>query len=421
MTWISELETIAPSSRSEVAAYAVDGRIPRLVCFPADIDELSRCLAAADRQGLAVIPAGCGSHLGVGRPPARYDLAISTRRMNRVLAHEAADLTVTVEAGITIAELEDRLAIAGQSLPLDPPRAEAATVGAVIATDAWGPLRHSQGRVRDLVIGLRAVLADGTIVRSGGQVVKNVAGYDLMKAFCGSHGALGIIAEASFKLRPLAEQSAMIRVAASNLSAAIEIALAVRELPVEPAALAALDPAAAALLSENGAVVLLALAGTATEIAAQVDELRRVHPSLRLTDAEPCRALLGQLAGFPCAGEGDWMLRLSALPSTLAALLEIVQDEARRIDVPSSIVCYPGSGVGWIRLAGGLRVQAAAGFVDRARASVCARGGHLVVTTLSPEAKEHIDPWGRLPAPGLQQRLRAAFDPAARLSRGRFG
>ncbi len=210
----------AVAAGDALGAFAVDGQIPQCVAYPETSDALSRCAAALHEAGRAVIPAGNGTHLRLGRPPRAYDVALSTRRMRRVVAHEAADLTVTVEAGCTLAELNDVLASAGQILPLDPPHPERRTVGSIIATDAWGPWRLAHGKVRDLLIGVTVVLASGTVVRGGGRVVKNVAGYDLMKLFTGSFGTLGIVVEATFKVRPRPEHTAVLVVPVGGVAAA---------------------------------------------------------------------------------------------------------------------------------------------------------------------------------------------------------
>src|ERR687883_1494657 len=136
-------------------------------------------------------------------PPRRLDQIIETTGLNRVVEYEPADLTVTVEAGMRFAELQQRLAEEGQFLALDPPAAEGATIGGVIATNASGPLRFAYGTARDLVIGTRVANPDGTLTRAGGRVVKNVAGYDLTKLYIGSLGTLGVIVELSFKLAPI--------------------------------------------------------------------------------------------------------------------------------------------------------------------------------------------------------------------------
>ena len=181
------------TSDQALGAFAIDGLRPECVLFPETVDDLGRCVAAVDQAGMTVMPVGNGTQLGYGNPPQRYDVALSTRRLARVLAHEAADMTVTVEAGATLAAVNAALQPARQLLPLDPPQPEHTTIGAAIAIDASGPLRLSQGKVRDLLIGIKAFLADGTPIKSGGRVVKNVAGYDLMKLFTGSFGTLGTV------------------------------------------------------------------------------------------------------------------------------------------------------------------------------------------------------------------------------------
>src|SRR5439155_13006439 len=134
-----------------------------------------------------------------GAPPARLDAVLRLDRVARVIDHQPGDMTVTVEAGCPLATLAEVLGAAGQWLPLDPPRADATTVGGLVAADLSGPLRASQGRVRDLLLGVRVVGADGVLVSGGGRVVKNVAGYDLPKLHVGALGTLGVIVEATFK------------------------------------------------------------------------------------------------------------------------------------------------------------------------------------------------------------------------------
>jgi len=188
---------------------AVDGVQAELVAEPASVEEASRVLAAASRAGKKVVVVGNGSKLGLGNPPERVDLVVRTRRLDRVLEHAAGDLVAKVEAGVHLADLQAALAPAGQWLALDPPE-PGATVGGVVAANASGPRRLRYGTVRDLIIGITVVLADGTVAHAGGKVVKNVAGYDLSKLFCGSLGTLGLIAEATFRLHPRPEAAAVV-------------------------------------------------------------------------------------------------------------------------------------------------------------------------------------------------------------------
>ena len=196
---LAESSAVAPASLAD----AIDGGSPRWIVEPADQARLAQILADANRAGLKVIPRGGGTKLGWGNPPAGADLVLSTRRLDRVLEHAAADMTATVEAGCTVAALQETLAKQGQRLAIDPLWPGRATVGGILATNDGGMLRAGFGSLRDLIIGITVALPDGTLAKSGGKVVKNVAGYDLPKLFTGSFGTLGVITRATFRLHPL--------------------------------------------------------------------------------------------------------------------------------------------------------------------------------------------------------------------------
>src|SRR6266567_5120240 len=183
--------------------YAVDGIQPLLVTIPTTVEEVSEVVTLANRHHLTVLARGAGWHMNLGGLPEHIDIVLSTHRLTRILEHEAPDMTCQVEAGITLASLQAQLAEKGQRLSLDPPGKEQITLGGLLATNASGPKRLRYGTARDLVIGLRVVQANGDIARSGGRVVKNVAGYDLNKLYIGSMSTLGIISEVNLKLHPL--------------------------------------------------------------------------------------------------------------------------------------------------------------------------------------------------------------------------
>lgn len=183
--------------------FALNGVKPRTVVAPTNVEGVRTTLLQASREGLAVVPWGGGTRQGLGLPPARYDVALDLSGLNEVVEYEPADLTVTVQAGMTLGKLQTLLAGHNQALALDPPFADQATVGGTLAANLPGPISHRFGGPRERVIGLRAVLVDGSVVHSGGRVVKNVAGYDLARLFVGSLGTLGVITEVSFKLAAL--------------------------------------------------------------------------------------------------------------------------------------------------------------------------------------------------------------------------
>src|SRR5207237_186710 len=227
----------------------------------------------------ALIASGRGAHLDVGAPPRRLDVLVRLDRLARVLDHQAHDMTVTVEAGCPLALVAETLARSGQWLPLDPPRREATTVGGLLAANLAGPLRASQGRPRDLLIGIRVVGADGALVAGGGRVVKNVAGYDLPKLHVGALGTLGVIVDATFKVRPRPACEEAVVIAARSVEAAAETALGVMASEVAPLWLEVGGPGALSVGPGDGAAVVFGAAGIAAEGA------RETQPRLRPVSA----------------------------------------------------------------------------------------------------------------------------------------
>jgi glycolate oxidase FAD binding subunit len=260
------------------------------------VSELESVHAAA-----AVIceAAGAGRSVSIERDGG--DVVLSTRRLGQIVEHEAGDLTCTVEAGIRLSTLNDRLAHHGQMLALDPPGDP--TIGACLAANLSGPRRHRYGTMRDLVIGATVVLGDGTVASSGGKVVKNVAGYDLAKLFCGSEGRFGLIVRVSLRLHPLPEATAAVVAAPDPASV-----LAVLRSTLVPSAVDVHWPERIALLFE----------GSPRAVAAQLETA-------------------GELVGAEMAGEEVWTEaaerqlgargRLSFAPGALANVLA-EQDEA---------------------------------------------------------------------------------------------
>ena len=267
--------------RAATPADVVGGQMPRFVAEPASTSEASAVLAAAAGLGLAVLPRGSGTRLAWGAAPRRCDLIVDTRQMDQVLEHAAGDLVARVQAGTRLSQLADRLARAGQRLALDPcgpdfaaaaaaastsaagtgtpgtgtpgtsapgtsavstrttgrtGTAEPGTVGGLVATGAAGPLRFRFGTPRDLLIGITVVLADGTIAKAGGKVVKNVAGYDLGKLFAGSLGTLGLITEATFRLHPRPAAVAYVTVDCPDAASALAVMAAAASSPLAPSA-----------------------------------------------------------------------------------------------------------------------------------------------------------------------------------------
>src|SRR5262249_20063838 len=191
----------AAANLARMDAVTIDG-IELPVEEPATADELAARVAGLAAAGSAVYPLGGGTGLDYGTPPTRPGVALSLARLDRLIDYPARDLTITVEAGMTVARLRELLAAEGQRLPIDIPNPETATIGGAVAVDVSGPRRFGYGTFRDRVIGITVVNDRGELCTAGGRVVKNVAGYDLAKPYTGSLGSLGVITELTFKLQP---------------------------------------------------------------------------------------------------------------------------------------------------------------------------------------------------------------------------
>src|SRR5262245_57978118 len=241
----------------ELSPYVVEGRTPDVAVFPGSVDEVRGIVGLAGEEGIPLIPWGGGTAAIVGTPAATMGIVLGLGRLDRFVEHEPGDLTATAQAGMTFARFQATLRLHGQWLSLDPPDAERATVGGVIAANASGPRRHLYGTARDQLIGVTVVTADGAIVRGGGKVVKNVAGYDLPKLFVGSYGTLGVIVEATVKLRPLPDQERLVCVPFDRLKDAGAAVKALLAGDLIPNAIELLDAAAAAALGvESPALVV---------------------------------------------------------------------------------------------------------------------------------------------------------------------
>src|SRR5579864_6916651 len=245
-TFATSIQQYAPtvqltSEPDELRNYAVDGLLPRLVVIPDSVEQVAQIVALANQHGLTVLARGGGSRIDVGGIPEQIDVLLETHKLTRLLEHEAPDLTCHAEVGLTLAALQAQLATKGQRLALDPPDAEQATLGGILASNASGPKRLRYGSARDMVIGLRVVQASGDIARSGGRVVKNVAGYDLNKLYIGSLGTLGIIVEANFKLQPLPANERTLLLTHVNANDAMQTVITLLGSLLTPGAIELID------------------------------------------------------------------------------------------------------------------------------------------------------------------------------------
>jgi glycolate oxidase FAD binding subunit len=403
--------------------HACAGVKPVCCVLPRSSEEVVQLLALAHERRLGVVPTGNGTHLNIGFPPRRFDLALSVRRLERLIAHDAADMTATVEAGITLMQLNQALSAAGQWLPLDPPRAEEMTIGGLIAADRTGPLRLGYGKVRDMLIGIKVALADGKIVRGGGRVVKNVAGYDLPKLLVGSYGTLGVILEATFKVRPLPPILRLFVVTVASIEESHRRGLNLLGSNVTPVLLEAFNSLAAEALGLGSSPTLVVgFAGSAAEVEEQQGRLDRALGRVQMVDEQEQPSVLKALRAFPQPAHEDVVVaRVSALPSELGRLLARVEDEAELRGLSVELSAHVGSGVAWCQISGYADPLSYALLTEWMRLHVRERKGWVVFEALPPRLYGRVDPWGFNEASaGLMLRIKQALDPSGVLSPGRF-
>ncbi len=374
----------------------IDGVMPRLVVEPADAEGVAAVLATASRERLRVVVRGGGTKLEWGRRPEPIDLLVSLRRLRRLIAHEHADLTASVEAGATLQELGGLLARHGQWLPLDTSGADA-TVGGAIATNDSGPLRHRFGTPRDLLIGVRLATTDGRLVKAGGSVVKNVAGYDLGKLVSGSFGSLAVIVAATFKLLPVPQGSATLVALFADREAASAAVAALGASQLEPVAL---DLHAGDARTGTAYRLLVRFATAPAAAAAQVADARLLVGTGDVITGDAETAVWRDLQARMFTRSGA-LVSMNWLPASLADLLALLGQLARP-DGRLELVARAGMGSGLLHVDGTVEWQASVVTRLRARAELVR---HVTLRRAPLPLKQQVDVWG---PPGAAEQIGAA-------------
>jgi len=435
-TFVAAIQQFAPDAQAttdidSLENYTVDGLLPRVVVTPTTVEQVSQVVALANSQDLTVLARGGGSRMNLGGIPERIDVLLEMNSLTRLLEHEAPDLTCHVEAGLTLAALQAQLATKGQRLALDPPDAEQSTIGGILASNASGPKRLRYGTARDLVIGLSVVQATGEIAKSGGRVVKNVAGYDLNKLYVGSLGTLGIIVEANFKLHPLPTAERTLVLTFPNALDAMQMVISISGSLLTPSALELIDAGAASDMSDffglnlptNGYTLAVNFEGSMVAIERQMDEARllaRKHGALMgddLTGEEQDR--FWQVVREHT--QGTVTCKAAILVSQLATYLQRVDEVCRRHDLESAIVAHAGNGILYIELRPGDATPRLIQAIAELRQYAQEARGSMVVERCPVDLKRLINVWGE-PGPDfyLMQRLKRQFDPKGTFVKGRF-
>lgn len=424
------------STPDTCAAYALAGQTPDIVAAPGSVAELGQVMALASAHRAIVTPWGGGTRQAHGgmlaRDAGRPWLVVRTRRLNRLVEYEPADLTIVVEAGMTPIELDALLRPHGQMLPVDAPLPERTTLGGMIATAADGPRRLGYGLLRDLLLGTSVVETSGRISKAGGAVVKNVSGYDMMKLYLGSYGTLAIVATASFKLIPRPRDAATIWCSFATQAAAFALVEALHTSQLAPAAVEYLA-GAEDLPAPRGLAVLAE--GLQAAVERHVRDVSHLAHQAGAQDVQILRdedstRLWARIANLPQTADpapNELVVRLSCLPSDLNQALQDAASLADRHGLALLVDARALSGVAYLRLHSAATANQAGTALRAWHQEMLVRWPYLavlacaVVTEEGRPLKEHLSPWGPEPAGyTLMQRIKHEFDPQGMLNPGRF-
>ncbi len=441
----------AISEPARLAAYGIDGAAPAAAVKPGSRDEVSEIVRFCAAEKLAIVACGARSKLSMGAPPIRYDVALDLTRLDHIVAYDPSDLTLSVEPGVPLQRLAGVLAGHRQFLPLAVPFLGCATAGGTIAAGVHSPLRQAYGTARDFLLGVEFITGDGSLVKSGGLVVKNVAGYDLHKLMIGAMGTLGVITKLNFRTFPSPGATRVFIASAASAENALDLRGRIARSPLRLLTMDILSPGAVEILSSPIAARFepgpapadriphekWAFCATFSGAGAVLDryqrELQQIAGQGGCQDCEICGdeknpASFGRVREFiPIALESSaatMILRVSVLPAKLNELLVSVSSAAKIYAVRSAAMAG-GLGVCYVALVPNARdedsqqkVQKAAGHIVNATVQL---GGNATIPWASAEWKSSLKVWGPDRIDFEQMRkLKNVFDPAGILSPGRF-
>jgi glycolate oxidase FAD binding subunit len=404
-----------------LAAHRVDGKEPALLIFPASAEQASAALRVCCAAEATVAPWGGGTAMGIGNPPRQIDVVVGLERLNQLVEHDQANLTATIQSGHRLTPLQEILKQQNQFLPLDPPAPARATVGGVVATNLNGPRRSCYGSVRDLVIGMKVVLASGEEIKAGGKVVKNVAGYDMCKLFVGSLGTLAITTEVTLRMAPVAETAATI-VGSGTLSQAQQFTHELTRSKLLPSAVFLLSPQASkpADPKQNPWRVAVWCEGFEKSVARHLhdgqDIATRIGLGTEILQASKDMRFWDEVRDFSLQTE-RLIYRVTVPRASITAVVATLHGWST-IDFRPEIVSDIAMGIVWISLAAN---EEAVKWFTRLCTEVREYRGHATLLAAPVELKQGVDVWG--PAPptlSLMREIKRQFDPKNLLNPGRF-
>ena len=440
-----ELSRIVPQEALPPAyvhsEYAIDGLSPMAVVVPESREQVADIIRWAADSGVTVFPRGGGTKTVLGNPPDSVGLVLDLSRLNRVIDYQPGDMTVTVEAGITIDALQRELASARQFVPLESPLAGRATVGGTLATAFTGPTAHTYGPPRDWLIGIGVVGADGVPTKAGGRVVKNVTGYDLNKLYTGSMGTLGVIVEASFKVSPLQPEEYALVAPFDSMEEAVGAGRDALDLSAGPVCYLAVtgglarhflathpaSPLGQALGERLGGLGICFFTGRAAAVQRRMEDTSAALLNAGAADAVAIDGVSPSSAKQWATDLGWQEDSLPTLAARITAPRRIIPVVARTClgigleESPPEMLVDPGFGTVRMLYWGEAEEEGIVETIGEVRQAARQHGGTAVVEICHPSIKVNLDVWGEEPSGmELMRRIKERFDPQRLLNRGRF-
>lgn len=408
----------------EASDYVYDNSVPKAVVLPSSVQDIQNVLRHVSEQNLRVIPAGAGTKLGTGNLANNTDIVIATTQLNKVVEYEPADLTVTIESGMKLADLQNELAQHKQFLPLNPPYSDKCTIGGIVATNSSGPIRLRYGTARNLVLGMKVVHASGTVVKSGGKVVKNVAGYDLNKLYIGSYGTLGIITEITLKLAPLPIKESIIAAQFHNIQDAVKTGLKVVSSQSLPTYVNLLVGCTLDLFDEKKPTVIVGFGGDPETLSWQLKTTQTLLEQndaigVHIVEQELVSTISNSIVEFPSVDRQPdvVIVKINIRRTDIAEFVDKIYKDTYEM------MSLLGNGVLYLKIPVDSEpdFQALANILAQIRQNAAAIGGNLIIESAPSELKHHIDVWGSIGNTlNLMKKIKSKFDTKGLLNPGRF-
>ncbi len=423
----------------EVEKFEVDGLKPKAVVIPKSMEEVAEILKRANDEGISIIPWGGGTMMSLGNIPKRVDIILLLKRLNKIIEYLPEELVVTAEGGIILDELQKVLVNKGQFLPLDPPYSSLATLGGVVASNSFGPIRHLYGGVRDLLLGIKVANSDGTLTKFGGKVVKNVAGYDIKKLYIGSIGTLGVITQVTFKLAPLPEFEESFLAVFNSINDFVKaykevLMVSHSSIGIGPSAIEGFDPNSCEILnslniSKGYLLALKVLSITKDSMRRRISELLEIvkkHDSITAfsINGSEHESLWKKIQEYPNLSSNKFSIRckISTLISKVGDVMDFTQKISEKYALQYSITAHLGLGILYTYFNSENPYELVKA-IEELRAYVLSIGSasSLVVECAPLSVKEKVDVWGPIRKDFfLMKAIKDRFDPKGILNPGRF-